>query len=132
MSMKFTVIILGAPESSQSSRSALAFCRELLHQQHTIERLFFYADGVHNASLLACPPQDEANLTASWAQLIQEHHLDAVVCIAAALKRGILDQAEQKRYRKAAANLNANFSLSGLGQLIAASATSDRTITFGS
>ncbi|WP_303609644.1 sulfurtransferase complex subunit TusD [Gilvimarinus sp. 2_MG-2023] len=132
MPMKFTVVILGAPEGSLSSRSALEFCHALLEQNHQIERLFFYADGVHNASSLIAPPQDEADLPASWSQLINEYKLDAVVCIAAALKRGILDHNEQTRYEKNAANLGACFSLSGLGQLIAASSVSDRTITFGS
>ncbi|WP_302721951.1 sulfurtransferase complex subunit TusD [Gilvimarinus gilvus] len=129
--MKYTVVVMGAPEGSQSSRTALAFCHALVDQNHTLERIFFYADGVHNASMLVTPPQDEQNLPADWSNFIQQYDVDAVVCIAAALRRGIMDTDEQSRYQKSAANLSAAFSLSGLGQLIAATASSDRTITFG-
>ena len=129
--MKFTLVILGAPYSSAASFSAWRFCRAALESNQQITRLFFYADGVHNATALAAPPQDEIDLPAQWSTLIREHNLDAVVCIAAALRRGVLDEAERDRYRKQAANLGAEFSLSGLGQLIEATAHSDRTITFG-
>lgn len=129
--MKYTIIILGAPESSQGSRTAWHFCQALLQSQHTLERLFFYSDGVHNSTTLASPPQDELDLPNAWAELIRQHQLDAVVCIAAALKRGLMDATEQQRYRKSAANLGAEFQLSGLGQLIDACRMSDRTVTFG-
>lgn len=129
--MKFTLAIYGAPSSSQSAYSALQFARAVLERGHTIYRLFFYADGVHNGSLLATPPQDEINLPEQWQQLINDHQLDAVVCIAAALRRGVLDQTEATRYDKPAANLRDNFELSGLGQFIEAAVVSDRVITFG-
>ena len=77
------------------------------------------------------PPQDEANLPKLWAELAKEHSLDLVVCIAAAVKRGVLDQNEAKRYEKDAANLADGFELSGLGQLAEAIAISDRVVTFG-
>ncbi|MDO3382288.1 sulfurtransferase complex subunit TusD [Gilvimarinus algae] len=129
--MKFTVVILGAPYSSAASYSAYRFCRALLEQGHQLARLFFYADGVHNGSALTCPPQDELDLQQAWRQLITKHQLDAVVCIAAALRRGVLDAAERDRYAKPADNLACEFNLSGLGQLIEACATCDRTVTFG-
>ena len=129
--MIFTVVVLGAPYSSAANSTALRFCRAALEQDHTLKRVFFYGDGVHTASSLPAPPQDEYKLTEQWQALISEHNLDAIVCIAAALRRGVLDSDEQQRYQKNAANLSQDFTLSGLGQLIEASATSDRTITFG-
>ena len=54
-----------------------------------------------------------------------------VVCIAAALKRGILNQEEAERYEKPAHNLRDGFAISGLGQLVDAALMSDRLITFG-
>jgi tRNA 2-thiouridine synthesizing protein D len=54
--------------------------------------VFFYREGVHNASALASPPRDEHSLPLAWQQLAQEYQLDLVVCVAAALRRGILDE----------------------------------------
>ncbi|BFM20805.1 sulfurtransferase complex subunit TusD [Gilvimarinus japonicus] len=129
--MKFTLVILGAPYGDSASQSALAFAQAALADGHSIYRLFFYADGVYNATRLAAPPQDEHDLPACWTQLIKQHQLDAVVCIAAALRRGVLDPTEAKRYQKSNDNLAPEFELSGLGQLIEASAVSDRVLTFG-
>jgi len=88
-------------------------------------------DGVHNATGISLPPQDEQNIPADWAALISQHGIDAVVCIAAALRRGVIDKTESERYEKPAHNLSGSFSLSGLGQLVEAGIESDRLITFG-
>ena len=129
--MKYALAIYGAPGSSQSGQTALNFARALLAKGHSISRLFFYKDGVHNASQLASPPQDEQDLPEQWQALVQEHRLDAVVCIAAALRRGVIDSSEAERYQKPAHNLREHFQLSGLGQLVDASLEADRIVTFG-
>ena len=129
--MKFTIAIHTAPTSQQGSYSALRFAQAALAAGHEIYRLFFYADGVHNATALTVAPQDEFDIPDAWQQLIQENQLDAVVCIAAALKRGVVDGTEAARYTKPAHNLHPSFELSGLGQLLDAAVHSDRVITFG-
>ncbi len=130
-SMIYTLVVHAAPYQSAAAGTALRFARAALAAGHSIHRIFFYRDGVHNASALAAPPRDEQNIPAQWQQLAQEHHLDMVVCIAAAVRRGVLDAGEAKRYEKASHNLADGFELSGLGQLIEASLQSDRVITFG-
>jgi tRNA 2-thiouridine synthesizing protein D len=72
---------------------------------HEIARLFFYQDGVHSASANIVAPQDELDVAGQWRTFISEHQLDAVVCIAAALRRGVLDEAEANRYQRPAVNL---------------------------
>lgn len=129
--MKFSLVILGAPYASQAPQTALKFARASLAAGHEIYRLFFYMDGVHNASKLVAPPQDEQDIPKDWQELIQKHNIDAVVCIAAALRRGIIDGNEAARYEKSADNLADGFTLSGLGQLIEAGIESDRVICFG-
>ena len=129
--MIFSIVITGAPYSSQAADSALRYCQSLLKLGHEIHRVFFYADGVHNGSTLAAPPQDEINIPQAWSELRQEHNLDLVVCIAAAVRRGVLDSNESRRYEKPAANLGEDFILSGLGQLVEAGIVSDRVVTFG-
>lgn len=129
--MIFSLAVYAAPYSSQASYSAYQFAMTALSQGHSVHRIFFYQDGVHNATNLAAPPQDEFNLQQAWQRLANDHKLDLVVCIAAALRRGILDEGEAKRYDKVSHNLASEFTISGLGQLVEAAVVSDRLISFG-
>lgn len=129
--MQFTLVVYGAPHASEGAASALRFARALLDAGHSLYRVFFYGDGIHNGSALTAPPQDEQDLLSQWQQLQQAHDLDLVVCIAAAQRRGLLSDSEAGRLEKPAANLAAGFELAGLGQLAEATAVSDRVVTFG-
>lgn len=126
----FSIIIQGAPYSSQASASAWNFSKAALESGHQIYRLFFYQDGVHNASALIVPPQDEVHLPKRWQSLITEFKLDAVVCIASALKRGIVDASEVDRYELAASNILSGFTIGGLGLWLDATVNSDRVLNF--
>lgn len=128
--MKFSLLVLSAPHSRQASQSALKFAKAALASGNEIHRVFFYQDGVQNASLLQSPPQDETNFHDQWETLAKDSDIDLVVCIAAALKRGILNGSEANRYEKPTHNLGSSFELSGLGQLLDAQLQSDRLITF--
>ena len=127
--MRFAIAIF-SPAHAPSSRRALRFAEAILAGGHQIERLFFYQDGVHSASGNIVAPQDECDIAAQWRQFITEHQLDAVVCIAAALRRGVLDASEASRYQREAANLPAPWVLSGLGQLHEAAQSADRLVCF--
>ena len=129
--MKFSIVIQSSPFSQQSTATAYRFAKSLLEQGHELYRVFFYADAVMTANSLIATPQDEQNLSQAWLELGQEHNLDLVVCIAAAVKRGVINEGEAKRYEKDASNLQQGFELSGLGQLAEAIAVSDRVVTFG-
>lgn len=128
--MNFSLVIHGAPWRSQAALSALQFAEAVLAGGHEINRLFFYQDGVFNGSLNAVPPQDELDIPARWQFLIEKHDIDAVVCAASALKRGMLDAQEADRYDKAGPTLRPGFTVSGLGQLIDAARSSDRLVSF--
>lgn len=129
--MKISLLVLSEPYSSQSSLSALQYAKAALEANHSIERVFFYHNGVHTGSSLQTPQQDEINLHSEWAQLAENSNIDLVICIAAALKRGNLNLEESNRYDKAQFNVQAPFELSGLGQLLDAQLNTDRMITFG-
>ena len=129
--MKFSIVVQSSPFSGQSPATALRFAKSLLEQGHELFRVFFYSEATLTASELISPPQDEVNLNKELADLAKQHKLDVVVCIAAAVKRGVLDTNEAKRYEKSAANIAPAYELSGLGQLAEAIAVSDRVITFG-
>lgn len=129
--MKFTLVLLTGPNNYQSSHTAIEFARAAIKKGHQIYRVFFAAEGVLHGSLLNTPPQDEVNLAHEWQQLIEQHNIDAVVCVSASLKQGILNPQESQRYQKPSHNLSDAMTLSGLGQLIDATVNCDRVITFG-
>ena len=128
--MKFAIALF-APPHAPAARRALRFAQAVLAEGHEISRLFFYQDGVHNGSGNVVTPQDELDLPAAWSAFIREQQLDGVICIAAALRRGVLNQEEATRYQRDAANLRPGWDLSGLGQLHEAMQLSDRLICFG-
>jgi tRNA 2-thiouridine synthesizing protein D len=128
--MNFAIALLAGPQDP-AARSALRFAQAVIASGHTINRLFFYRDGVHVASRLGVQPQDEKDICAQWRDFIEEQGLDAVVCIAAALRRGVLDSAEAERWGSPGASTGEPYALSGLGQWVDALQTADRSVTFG-
>ena len=127
--MNYVLVIQSAPYSS-AALSALKFAQALAASQYEISQIFFYGDAVAMVNDLQCPPQDELNLLQSWVELLDQSHLRATVCIAAALRRGVLDENEAKRYNKIASNLRPPFLLAGLGELVEACSSAERVVTF--
>ncbi|HRJ68598.1 MAG TPA: sulfurtransferase complex subunit TusD [Beijerinckiaceae bacterium] len=129
--MKFGIVVNEGPYTHQASDTAYQFAKAALDKGHEVVRVFFYHDGVNNATRLTVPPQDERNVQRNWSELGAKHNLDMVVCIAAAQRRGILDENEAKRQGKDANNIAPGFRISGLGQLIEAGILADRLVVFG-
>jgi tRNA 2-thiouridine synthesizing protein D len=128
--MKFAIAVLSPPHAP-ATRRALRFTEAALAAGHEIVRVFFYGEGVHTASANLVVPQDEVDVGAQWLALIAERQLDAVVCIAAALRRGTLNAEEAARWERPAAIVLPPLELSGLGQLHEAAQHADRLICFG-
>ncbi len=129
--MKFGILVNEGPYTHQASDTAYQFTKAALEKGHQIYRVFFYHDGVNNGTRLTVPPQDDRNIQKRWTELAEKHKLDLVVCIAAAQRRGVLDESEAKRNGKDANNIAPGFRISGLGQLIEAGIQADRLVTFG-
>lgn len=129
--MKFSIMVNEGPYTHQASDSAYQFAKAALAKGHEIYRVFFYHDGVNNATRLTVPPQDDRNVVNRWSELAQQHKLDMVVCIAAAQRRGLLDENEASRQGKDANNIAPGFRISGLGQLVEAGIQADRLVVFG-
>lgn len=128
--MKFAIALFSPPHAP-SSRRALRFAEAVLAGGHEIVRVFFYQDGVYSAASTPVAPQDELDTAAAWSRFITDHKLDGVVCIAAALRRGVLNEEEAQRYERSAAGLAKPWELSGLGQLHEAAQLADRLVSFG-
>ncbi len=118
--MDIGILINEGPYTHQASDSAYLFARAAIEKGHKVSRVFFYHDGVNNSTRLTEPPQDDRHIVNRWAKLGQENGIDLVVCVAAALRRGIKDE-----------NLAPGFRISGLGQLIESGIQAERLVTFG-
>jgi len=129
--MKLSILVSEGPYTHQASDSAYRFTKAALDKGHEIFRVFFYHDGVNNGTRFTVPPQDDRNLQKLWSELAEQHNLDMVVCIAAAQRRGIMDENEAKRQGIDGNNIAPGFRISGLGQLIEAGIQADRLVTFG-
>ncbi len=129
--MKFAILVNEGPYTHQASDSAYHFTAAALKAGHEIVRVFFYHDGVNNGTRLSVPPQDDRNIADRWTALAEEHKLDVILCVAAAQRRGLLDEDEAKRAGKDSNNIANGFAISGLGQLIDAGIQADRTLVFG-
>ncbi|MBP8295447.1 MAG: sulfurtransferase complex subunit TusD [Burkholderiales bacterium] len=118
--MKFGLMVSTGPYTHQASDTAFQFAKAALAGGHEIQRVFFYHDGVNNATKLTEPPQDDRHIVNRWSKLAAEHKIDLVVCIAAALRRGIKEEV-----------LATGFRISGLGQLVDSGIKADRLVVFG-
>ena len=131
MSLSFALLVTGPAYGTQSASTAYRFARSLLAQGHTLSHLFFYQDGVHNGNGLHAPASDETDLVALWRELAIQQGIRIDVCVAAAMRRGVLDDTEANRYQRPAVNLPKPWELSGLGQLHEAAQVADRLVCFG-
>jgi tRNA 2-thiouridine synthesizing protein D len=75
---------------------------------------------VYNSNKLSQPQTDDRNLVFLWSSLSEERGIDLVVCVAAALRRGVKNEI-----------LEDGFRISGLGQLVDAGIQADRMVVFG-
>lgn len=130
MSQSIAIMITASACHAAGAHTALNFTRSVIQQGFTVECLFFYHEGAMLGSQLTISPQDEINLPQSWQQLITEHNLPAIVCIASGLKRGIIDTTEARRYQKPASSMADSMELAGLGQWIEAVNNADQHIVF--
>ncbi|HXZ49132.1 MAG TPA: sulfurtransferase complex subunit TusD [Usitatibacter sp.] len=118
--MRFGVLVNEGPYQHQSSDSAYLFCRAAIEAGHRIDRVFFYEDGVNNANKRSEAPQDDRDVIGRWTDLAEKHGVDLVVCVAAALRRGMVDEALARGFR-----------ISGIGQLVESAIRADRLVVFG-
>lgn len=129
--MKYGILVNEGPYQHQASDTAYQFANAVLEKGHELYRVFFYHDGVNNGTRFAVPPQDDRKISELWSQMAEEHGTDLVICIAAAQRRGLLDEGEAKRQGKDGNNIAPGFRISGLGQLIEAGIQCDRLVVFG-
>ena len=128
--MNIAIAIHGDAATSESPRLALRFARAAVAKGHGIHRVFFYHAGVNLANSLVVQPQGEVDTAAEWAAFADENGIELAVCVAAALRRGVLGSEDAARYERPVANVKPPFQIVGLGQMVEAAIVADRFVTF--
>ncbi|XKY37906.1 sulfurtransferase complex subunit TusD [Enterovibrio sp. 27052020O] len=128
--LNYVIVVSGPVYGYQSSLTAYRFAKALLAKGHTLSRVFFYQDGVSNASSLTVPANDEFDLVAAWQTLATENQTELETCVAAALRRGVVSDEEAKQHQLPSSNMAEGFSQAGLGALSEALLTADRVVQF--
>lgn len=129
--MKYALLVMSSPFSGHGAMTAARFARSVLARGHSISRVFFLDSGTTNGASAPVMPQDEKDQLQQWVALAEQHQVELILCIASALRYGMLDDTEASRYDRPAATIHPAFTLSGLGQLVDAGAGADRLVTFG-
>lgn len=128
--MRFAIMVTGPAYGTQQSSSALQFANAVLEEGHELVSVFFYREGVLNGNQWVSPAGDEFDVVRAWQDLHVRHNVELNICVAAALRRGVLDRVEAARLGVSGANLQPGFTLSGLGALAEAALMCDRVVQF--
>lgn len=129
-SLTYCLIVTGPQYGTEQASSAYLFANALIEKGHHIAQIFFYRDGVVNANKLTAPASDEFDLPSAWVAFAEKHNIPLQVCVAAALRRGIIDKQQAKEQGKETSNMASTFELSGLGALAETLLTCSRVVQF--
>lgn len=114
----FLLIVHSDHYANQSSRSALQFANAAIENSHQVKAVFFYQQGVLHASNSADVPSDELDTRSGFSQLKNDHHIELLVCVTAAEKRGTFE------------HHHPDFTIAGLAEMAGISSEVDRVIQF--
>jgi tRNA 2-thiouridine synthesizing protein D len=120
--MRFVLLVLSPPDLGSSARHALKFAEALAGSEHSISCVFFFDAGVLTAAAAPQAAQDEDDLRRRWSALARERSVKLVACVASAQRFGV--SAED------AAAEGSPFDIAGLGELIEATSSADRVVSF--
>ena len=123
-----SIFLNKSPFVFDSHIQAMSYIRQVAASRE-IQRVFFYQDAVLAGLMHQTPVQGQPSIAEQWRTLAQEFNFPLQLCIANALRRGVFNQEEAKRYG-ASANLTDGFQLCGLGEMADAVANSDRIVQF--
>jgi tRNA 2-thiouridine synthesizing protein D len=126
--LSYTIILTQSPALSESSLTAQRLVSELIDHGDKIDRIFFYQDAAYIGLKSQIPGQGLQASYQGWLDLQHKQSFPLQICIANALRRGVVDHTEAKRYQ-GLETLQSGFQLSGLGEIADACQSSDRIIT---
>jgi len=116
-------VVVTTPPHSNLTVSALNYIEAALNVGVEVIGVFFYQDGVLNASNHVRIANDEFQATQQWQHLHSKYQLPLHLCITAAEKRGLTDDSSTPLIIDA-------FTVSGLGELVELNSKADRVVQF--
>lgn len=128
--MRFSILVTASPHGP-GAVTALHTVTAVHRSPHQLYRVFLYGDGVQLANRLGGRDGDDNRAQRDWQTLVAEGQIPALVCVGAALRRGVVDADEARRAGLDGDNLAAGFRLVGLGDWVEALRNSDRVVHFG-
>lgn len=124
-------VIVTTPPHSNLTTTAIEYIHCALKAEVQIIGVFFYQDGVLNASKYLSIASDEYQALTHWQKLHNEYNLPLHVCVTAAEKRGLSEELTTEALPSSIfSNISEAFILSGLGELVELSAHADRVVQF--
>jgi len=126
----FTLLVTSAPFSQQNAYSAYRFALAAVQSKHSVNGIFFYQSGTLNGSSLQTTPSDEFDLYDAWQKLSLKYNVPLMVCVSAAIKRGIITNDDARDSDNPHFSLTSPFESVGLGELAILINDSDRLIQF--
>ncbi|CAL4323972.1 sulfurtransferase complex subunit TusD [Buchnera aphidicola] len=123
-------ILVTSSYSKENSKSALFFSQNLVENNHIIDSIFFYGDGVYNSNNMVYTIFDDFSLIKKWYDFSKDFSVNLNVCSSFAQDRGIISDEISKNMGFKHGNLHFGFRLTGLGHLITSIIKSDRLLQF--
>lgn len=139
--MQTLSVVITTPPSSYLTITAIDYINNAIKAGVSVVGVFFYQDGVLNASANIAIPNDEYQIHKQWQKLKEDHQVNLHVCITACEKRGLSDDIDGELTNNASlsaisksnisqSNISQYFTVSGLGELVELTAKSDRMVQF--
>ena len=121
--MKFALMITTKP-SDPKTITALNIAQAIIEQSHELVVIFFYQEGVLNASKYLCLPNDEFQTPSKWQAFSKQSNVPLHLCSTAAEKHGLLEETDKNDFE----HILSEFQMSGLGQLVEVTVQAERVI----
>jgi tRNA 2-thiouridine synthesizing protein D len=127
---QYSVLITSSPFHGDNALRALQFIAGVIDSGSSIDNVFFYGDGVYHTNNLMLEAGGECFSFGEWKKLSEAHNVKLLVCITAAVKRGIVSEQEAVNNGIASANLSAPFIQAGLGEFFTELHSCTRLVQF--
>lgn len=123
----YSLLITHSPSDVTQTIAAQQFAQNLQLQGHHLDNIFFYGEGVLHANALNLAPSDEHATYHHWCNLHHTTQCQLLVCITAAIKRGVVSADEAKDDMH---NLHEPFEQAGLGEFFSALHQCNKLVQF--
>ncbi|WP_421134597.1 sulfurtransferase complex subunit TusD [Alteromonas sp. A079] len=126
----YSILVTSPPYYGDAALRMASFIDGVLDNGDTVDNVFFYGEGVHHCNQFAVQTGDEFYSYEYWTQLSSSHNTALLVCVTAAIKRGVVSVDEAKDNGVDGANLVAPFQQAGLGEFFTALHACNRLVQF--